>query len=34
MSLLFGGAAATLGGMLGGQLRDSSGDDRRLAEIS
>jgi hypothetical protein len=33
MSLLFGGAAATLGGMLGGQLRDSSGD-RRLAEIS
>jgi hypothetical protein len=33
MSLLFGGAAATLGGMLGGQLRDSSGD-RQLAEIS
>ena len=33
MSLLFGGAAATLGGMLGGQLRDSSGD-RRMAEIS
>ena len=36
MSLLFGGAAATLAGMLGGQLRDAGGraDSRMTAEIS
>ena len=31
MSLLFGGAAATLAGILGGQLRDADG--RMVAEI-
>jgi hypothetical protein len=31
MSLLFGGVAATLAGLLGGQLRDA---DRSLAEIT